>query len=335
MKINFKRKQNIEGELEPKRVLVIYGPRRVGKTTMLETYLKGVSEKKVYYETGDDARLHEIFKPEYKKEIIDFANPYDIIALDEAQYIPSIGMGAKMMIDAFPEKNIILTGSSSFDLSNKIGEPLTGRHFTLTLLPLSQREIEMSKAELKWNLEDFLIYGSYPEVLNEPDTHRKIKILNELLGFKKLHEEFLAINFAPSDGSTERAMCKILLVVYSGILEIFLYSHKSIRNNLKTKRMKCDLNNYTTSLKHKYSNAVFFITIFNYFRNLRNSIHINYFLKGKSYLFYKLSVARGYYYFLIIVLYFFIKNKTSNSFVWGSDVLEEFPFNMYDNFIDS
>lgn len=181
MKINFKRKQDIEHEIEPKRVLVVYGPRRVGKTTMLETYLKGQSGKKIFYAIGDDAELREVFKSEYRKKILDFARPFEIIALDEAQYIPSIGLGAKMMIDAFPEKNIILTGSSSLDLSNKIGEPLTGRHFTLNLFPLSQGEVEGSRFELDTFLEDFLLYGSYPEVLSEPDTQRKIKLLNELV----------------------------------------------------------------------------------------------------------------------------------------------------------
>ena len=179
--MKFKRKQDVKSELEPKRVLVVYGPRRVGKTTLLNEYIKTQSDKKVYFSTGDDIKLRNIFKPESRKEILDFAGPYDIIALDEAQYIPSIGLGTKMMIDAFPEKNIILTGSSSLDLSNKIGEPLTGRHFTLTLFPLSQGEIEMSIVELKWNLEDFLIYGSYPEVLNEPDIEKKKKILIELI----------------------------------------------------------------------------------------------------------------------------------------------------------
>ena len=179
--MKFHRKQDISKEIVPKRVLVVYGPRRVGKTTMLEAYLKEKSGGSVYYANGDDARLHEIFKPQYRKEILDFARPHDIIALDEAQYIPNIGIGAKMMIDAFPEKNIILTGSSSLDLSNKLGEPLTGRHFTLMLLPLSQREMEESRFELKTHLEDFLIYGSYPEVLNESDIQKKIKILNELV----------------------------------------------------------------------------------------------------------------------------------------------------------
>lgn len=179
--MKFKRKQDIISAIEPKRVLVVYGPRRVGKTTILNDYIKTQSDKKVYSSTGDDIELRKIIQSEKRKEILDFASPLDVIAIDEAQFIPSIGLGAKMMIDAFPEKNIILTGSSSLDLKNKIGEPLTGRHFTLTLLPLSQGEIEGSRFELKTSLEDFLIYGSYPEVLNEPDIERKRKILTELV----------------------------------------------------------------------------------------------------------------------------------------------------------
>jgi len=179
--MKFKRKQDIAKYLEPKRVLVIYGPRRVGKTTLLNGYLETQANKKSLFSTGDDIQLRNIFQSEERDRILDFARPYDLIAIDEAQFIPSIGLGAKMMIDAFPEKNIILTGSSSLDLSNKVGEPLTGRHFTLTLLPFSQGEMDCSRFELEGKLEQFLIYGSYPEVLNEPDLERKRKILNELV----------------------------------------------------------------------------------------------------------------------------------------------------------
>ena len=179
--MKFKRKQNIVEALEAKRVLVVYGPRRVGKTTLLGEYLATQLGKNVFSSTGDDIRLRNIFQSEERDTILDFARPYDVIAIDEAQSIPSIGLGAKMMIDAFPEKNIILTGSSSFDLSNKVGEPLTGRHFTLTLLPFSQGEMEGSRFELEGDLEHFLIYGSYPEVLNEPDLDRKRRILDELV----------------------------------------------------------------------------------------------------------------------------------------------------------
>lgn len=179
--MKFKRQQDIASVLEPKRILVIYGPRRVGKTTLLTEYVKTQSDKRVYFSTGDDIQLRKVFQSEERYRILDFARPYDLIAIDEAQFIPAIGLGAKMMIDAFPEKNIILTGSSSLNLSNKIGEPLTGRHFTTTLLPLAQREMQGNSFELESNLERFLIYGSYPEVLNEPDVEKKRKILTELV----------------------------------------------------------------------------------------------------------------------------------------------------------
>src|SRR3989338_7340027 len=190
--MKFRRKQDVLSSLEPRRILVIYGPRRVGKTTLLEAYLKTQLDKRVYYSTGDDIELREIFKSESRAKILDLARPYEIIALDEAQYIPSIGIGAKMMIDAFPDKKIILTGSSSLDLSNKIGEPLTGRHFTLTLLPLSQGEMDVGSFELKNHLEDFLLYGSYPEVLNEPIIDRKKKILTEIVS-SYLFKDFLML----------------------------------------------------------------------------------------------------------------------------------------------
>jgi len=179
--MKYHRKQSIVKVIEPKRVLVIYGPRRVGKTTLLDEYVKTQADKKVFFSTGDDIKLRQIFQSEERDQILDFARSYDLIAIDEAQFIPSIGLGAKMIIDTFPEKNIILTGSSSLDLSNKIGEPLTGRHFTLTLLPFSQGEMEGSRFEIENDLEKFLIYGSYPEVLNETDIEKKKKILMELV----------------------------------------------------------------------------------------------------------------------------------------------------------
>ena len=78
--MNFKRKQNILSSIEPKRILIVYGPRRIGKTTALEAYLKEQQGKNVFFATGDDVRLQEIFKPQYRKEILDFAHPYHIIA---------------------------------------------------------------------------------------------------------------------------------------------------------------------------------------------------------------------------------------------------------------
>lgn len=190
--MKFERLQSIESNLTPKRVLVIYGPRRVGKTTLLKGYLASQKNKRVFYATGDDIAVRRLFASEERKQILDFAQAYDVIGIDEAQSIPKIGLGAKMIIDEFPEKTLILTGSSSFDLSQEIVEPLTGRHYTLTLFPLAQREMSMSSFELTQHLEDFLLYGMYPEVLLEPDKTQKVRILNELVS-SYLFKDVLAL----------------------------------------------------------------------------------------------------------------------------------------------
>ena len=191
--MEFQRIQRVKDYLAPRRALVVLGPRRVGKTTLLQSYLKMQTSKKVLYAVGDDFRIRELFKKEIRDELLDFAKPYDIIALDEAQQIPSIGLGVKMIIDALPENQVILTGSSSFDLSNKVGEPLTGRHFTLTLLPLAQSEMTASRFELAGALSDFLIYGSYPEILSVGTSQEKEGILNELVS-SYLYKDILALD---------------------------------------------------------------------------------------------------------------------------------------------
>ncbi len=193
--MQFKRLQSIEEALRPKRVLVIYGPRRVGKTTLLKAYLEkqGRSGRKVFYGTGDDFRIRQLFVSGVRDDILDFARPYDVVAIDEAQQVPGIGLGAKILIDSFPEKTFILTGSSSFDLSQEVGEPLTGRHFTMTLLPLAQQELIGSRYELAGALDDILIYGSYPEVLLEQDPQERARILTELVS-SYLFKDVLALD---------------------------------------------------------------------------------------------------------------------------------------------
>lgn len=179
--MNFIRKQAIETALAPKRVLVIYGPRRVGKTTILKQYLATQQGKNIKLDIGDDISLQQLFNSGIRKAILDYARPYEIVAIDEAQNIKQIGLASKMIIDEFPEKILVLTGSSSFDLSQSIGEPLTGRKFTLNLLPVSQKEIIGSNYDRRQHLEDFLIFGSYPEVLLASGKEDKERILDELV----------------------------------------------------------------------------------------------------------------------------------------------------------
>lgn len=179
--MKFNRIQKIEQFQERGRVVMIYGPRRVGKTTMLKTYLEGlpanVSKK---YDVGDDISLQQLFGSRVRKDILDYAIPYEVLGIDEAQQIPHLGEAVKMIIDEFPDKKIILTGSSSFDLAQSVGEPLVGRHYAMQLYPPAWREIEGSDYEKKQHLEDLLLYGVYPEVILADSVEKKQLKLKEL-----------------------------------------------------------------------------------------------------------------------------------------------------------
>ncbi len=180
--MNFSRKQDIQAYQESGRVVMLYGPRRIGKTTMLKRYLEslpsGISKK---YDTGDDIELQGLFNSQIRTNILEYAKPYDVIAIDEAQNIKHIGIGVKMIIDEFPNKKIILTGSSSFELAQQTGEPLVGRQYVAMLLPIAWSEFEGSSYEKKQKLEQLLTYGAYPEVLIASDVLQKQYKLQELV----------------------------------------------------------------------------------------------------------------------------------------------------------
>lgn len=173
---------NLGKYLQPNKVLVIYGPRQVGKTTILQNYLSGLTSYKI--ESGDDIRLQETLSSQDASKILEYARGYSLIALDEAQKIPHIGEALKIMVDQIPGISVIATGSSSFELAGQIGEPLTGRKTTLTLYPVSQ--LELAKLhniyELKTRLEEFVLYGGYPEVVATIGNEAKEKILHEIVG---------------------------------------------------------------------------------------------------------------------------------------------------------
>lgn len=173
--------QNLQQYLQPNKVLVLYGPRRVGKTTLLNLYLDS-SPLKYKLVNGDDLLVQQTLSSQSIDQIKKFVEGYELLAVDEAQRIPNIGLGLKILVDHVPNIKVIATGSSSFDLSNKIGEPLTGRTITLKLYPIAQIELlnQYNHYELKTKKDDYLIYGSYPEVLTAPTTEKKIFYLREI-----------------------------------------------------------------------------------------------------------------------------------------------------------
>lgn len=167
----------------PGKVLIIFGPRRAGKTTLLQSYL-ATCGLRYRLETGDDVRIRHLLGSGDLKQIVAFAEGFDLVAIDEAQQIPGIGMGLKILVDHLPHLRIIATGSSSFDLAGAVGEPLTGRKRTLTLFPISQLELKLyfNSYDLRQRLDEYLIYGSYPEIIVAAGRQEKIALLEELAG---------------------------------------------------------------------------------------------------------------------------------------------------------
>lgn len=175
---------NLDQYLKPNKVLVIFGSRQAGKTTLLKSFLsKNEGKMKYRLDSGYDIKIQEILNSSNFEKIKEYAKGYDLIAIDEAQKIKNIGEGLKILVDEVPGIKIIATGSSSFELAGQIGEPLTGRKITLKLFPVSQIEFSgiYNNYDLKNQLEKCLIYGSYPEVAATDDLNEKKRILNEIV----------------------------------------------------------------------------------------------------------------------------------------------------------
>ena len=177
-----KRFYNLDKLIKKGKVLILYGPRRVGKTTLVNDFLSKTNLK-YKLDSGDNIRVQQILSSQDFDKILDYTSGYQLLAIDEAQQISNIGMGLKILVDQNPNLIIIATGSSSFDLSQKVGEPLTGRKKIIILYPFSQLELLdiYNKYELKEKLENFLIFGSYPDVVLAKNRNEKIEFLEELV----------------------------------------------------------------------------------------------------------------------------------------------------------
>lgn len=180
--VNLRRKieEKIREKLFKDKVIILYGARQVGKTTLSKKILSDFGEKGRYLNCELISVQQGLENMEAEK-IKTYLGTYEIIVLDEAQNISNIGKKLKIMIDTFPKLQIIATGSSSFELADKIAEPLTGRAFVFLLYPFSLGEIKQGIDQFVLNakLENLLRFGSYPEVYFLSDDEA-IERLNEI-----------------------------------------------------------------------------------------------------------------------------------------------------------
>lgn len=172
------------------KIIILYGGRQVGKTTLSHALLAKYPESLyVNCERVDSRRVLETNNPE---TILSFFGNKRLVVLDEAQKVRNIGSILKLFIDTYPNTQIIATGSSSFDLSNKVTEPLTGRNIKFILYPLSWRELgeHYDSIVLSGMLEQLLRYGMYPDIVGSSENVMQKKLL-ELAG-DYLYQDVLA-----------------------------------------------------------------------------------------------------------------------------------------------
>lgn len=163
--------QKIQEKLFMGKAVIIYGPRQVGKTTLLKEITKIIpANKKTGYFSCDDPIVKQSFTNKSVPELKSIIKENDVVIIDEAQLVENIGITLKLLVDNFPNIQVMATGSSSFDLANKIVEPLTGRAYEFSLYGLSIQEIEEQNGRINvlQNINNYLTYGLYPAIVSEP-----------------------------------------------------------------------------------------------------------------------------------------------------------------------
>lgn len=170
----------LQKALKPQKVILLLGARRVGKSLLLQHFLKNYKRPYLFL-NGEDEDTHQLLAQRSTANYTRILNGTDLLVIDEAQNIPDIGKKLKLMVDTIKGLKVIVTGSSVFDMLNVSGEPLTGRSTSIYLYPIWQGELKENALQMKQNLEERLVYGSYPELWHLPSLDDKKKYLSDLV----------------------------------------------------------------------------------------------------------------------------------------------------------
>lgn len=165
----------IEARMFSGKAIIVMGARQVGKSTLFKMILEGRNEPTLELNC-DEPEVREMLTLMNTQELKMLIGGNKIVMIDEAQRVENIGMTLKCITDNFPDVQLLVTGSSSFELQDKLNEPLTGRKYEYHLFPLSSGELLASQGLLsvKQNLENRLIFGSYPDVLNHKEDDKEL-----------------------------------------------------------------------------------------------------------------------------------------------------------------
>jgi hypothetical protein len=164
-------------------VLVLYGPRQVGKTTLAQDLL-ALTSLRARYINADELTYRQALSSQSRQQLGELLGDAELLVIDEAQRVPDIGLNLKILVDNYPHAAILATGSASFELANKVSEPLTGRKLTFNLNPLSYGELRhaLGTFEARSQLERWLVWGGYPAIATTDDPALRQRLLSELVG---------------------------------------------------------------------------------------------------------------------------------------------------------
>lgn len=170
----------IKGRIKSGKAIIVVGPRQTGKTTLIENIVASGYDYLLL--NGDDLVDREKLESQNTEMLKQIIGNKRFVFIDEAQRIKNIGLTLKIIIDQIQPEQLFVTGSSSLELANEINEPLTGRKWEYMLFPISWGELQehIGFMDAIKQLEQRIIYGSYPEVVNHPGDEKEI--LSEITG---------------------------------------------------------------------------------------------------------------------------------------------------------
>lgn len=290
-------KDIIKKDLFKGKAILLFGPRQSGKSTLIQTILKN---KDHLYLNGDDADVREMLTNTTATKLKVVAGNKKIVFIDEAQRIVNIGLTLKLFTDQLKDIQVIATGSSAFELSSQVNEPLTGRKYEYMLYPLSFAEMVAHHGLLqeKRLLDHRLVYGCYPEIVTKPGEERR---LLKLVASSYLYKDLLMLDQIKKPLILEKLVKALALQIGNEI------NYQELAQTIGGDRKTVD--KYIDLLEKAY--VVFRLPALN--RNVRNEIK-----KGKKVYFYDCGIRNA-----VINNFKAIDSRTDAGALWENYVIAE------------
>ena len=289
--------KTVEERLFKGKALLIFGPRQCGKSTLIETLLSG---KEYLHLSGDDSSVREILSNTSVATLKTIIGKNKILFIDEAQRVNNIGLTLKLITDQIKEVQVIASGSSAFELSNKANEPLTGRKYEFMLYPLSFGEMVDYHGFLteKRLIEYRLIYGYYPEIVSKQSEGKE---LLKLLAESYLYKDLLMLEQVKKPVLLEKLLKALALQVGSEV------SYNELAQVIGANKQTVE--NYIDLLEKAF--VVFVLPALS--RNVRNEIK-----KGRKVYFYDCGIRNA-----IINNFKPVQSRTDTGALWENFIIAE------------